>query len=83
MGTRWTTAIQRAVDDVAHAGPELETAGGAFRLMAEQAGARGRATDAAVSVAKAGPNGGAGAWGHAGRIPRAARESTGRGDFFR
>jgi hypothetical protein len=63
MGTRWTTAIQRAVDDVVHAGPGLETAGEAFQPMAKQAGARGRATDAAVSVAKAVPNGGAGAWG--------------------
>ena len=53
--------VQRAVDDVVHVGRGSKTADGAFQPMAEQAEARGRATDAAMSVAKAGPNGGAGA----------------------
>ena len=47
--------------DVVHVGPELKTAGEAFQLMAKQAEARGRATDAAMSVEKPGPNGGASA----------------------
>ena len=40
-GARWAAAIQRAVDDVAHAGPELETVGGAFRSWPSRPGRGG------------------------------------------
>ncbi len=73
---------QGTVGDVVHVGPELETAGGAFRRIAKRAEARGRATDAAMSVAKAGPTGGASAWGYAGPISGPPRAYTGRGHFF-